>query len=82
MTVSLAGGIGTSPLSRCGEAVVVSGCQVKVGWTGWIAVCRCWARGVLPGTSDQLGFATCSARSMRVDGAADTSPDPMAYAMT
>ena len=45
MTVSLAGGIGTSPLSRCGEALVASGCQVKVGWTGWMAVCRCWAWG-------------------------------------
>ena len=29
-----------------------------------------------------LGPATCSARSMRVDGATDTCPHPMAYAMT
>ena len=44
MTVSLAGGIGTSPLSRCGEALVASECQVKVdGLVGWL--CAAAGRG-------------------------------------
>ena len=36
---------------------------------GWLCAAAGPGR-AFPGTSDQLGLATCSARSMRVDGAA------------
>ena len=87
MTVSLAGGIGTSPLSRCGEALVASGCQVKAGWTGWVAVCRCWAWG--RASWDIRSTWSCNVLCAFDEGwwyrcrlAADTCPDPMAHAMT
>ena len=39
------------------------------GLVGWLSAAA-GRGGALPGTSDQIGPATCSARSMRVDGAA------------